>query len=113
MVANPEIYNGKRVKVSATLLAGIEDAAVFVDDYCRPALEKSTQIIADFKQKEYPSKSPVAKKLTQILRKSLQAEVTVVGVFTAPSRDTSHCPYGKCKLEVQRLLSAQTARHDK
>src|SRR5206468_3137866 len=85
MVASPEIYNGKRVKVSATLLAGIEDAAVFVDDYCRPALEKSTQIIADFKQREYPSKSPVAKKLTQILRRSQQAEVTVIGVFTAPS----------------------------
>lgn len=107
MVPNAGIYNGKTVQVSATLLAGIEDASVFIDQSCQPALDKTTQVLAEFSQKEYPFKSRLAKKLAKILKRSRQAKVTVVGVFTESTQTTPRCGYATCKLEIQRILSAE------
>jgi hypothetical protein len=107
MVANPDIYDGKTVKVTATLLAGIEDAAVFIDDSCRPALEKSTQIVADFKQGEYSYRSSIAKRLTKLLKKKQQAAVTVLAVFAAQGHYIGHQNCCRYRLEVQRLLAVK------
>lgn len=107
LMAHPSDYAGKPVTVRATLASGME-FSIFKDDLCQPAPDKTKLVLAKFASNQF--QSPIGKKLTKLLKKEQQAEVTVVGVFTDPGRFVGHQNCCRYELRVQQLLAIEAVR---
>jgi len=107
LVAHASDYAGKSVTVRATLASGME-FSIFTDGSCQPVPDKTKLVLAKFAGNQF--QSPIGKKLTKLLKKEQQAEVTVVGVFTDPGRLIGHQNCCRYELEVQRLLAIERVK---
>jgi hypothetical protein len=105
LLANPSRYSGKLVTIKGIYASG-EEYAILKDDSCQPAPDKTKLVLATFSSKRQ-FKSTLDKKLTKLLKKNQQAEVTVVGVFTDPGHNIGHQGCCRYKLEVQRVLRVE------
>lgn len=108
LVANADKYAGKPIKVRAILASGME-FTVLRDDTCQPAPGSGKQVLATFSE-GYNSESPVAKKLTKLLKTKRQAQVTVVGEFDDPGHAIGHQNCCRYKLEVQQILAVDAVK---
>jgi hypothetical protein len=102
LMAHPSDYAGKPVTVRATIASGME-FSIFTDNSCPPPPDKTKLVLAKFSSNQF--QSPIGKKLTKLLKKEKQAEVTVVGVFNDPGHFIGHQNCCRYKLEVQQLLA--------
>lgn len=108
LVDHPSEYSGKIVRLRATVVSGSE-FSILRDDSC-PAKENSTSgkhdvVLATFSQDVYDSKSPLNKKLTSLLKKNQQAEITTVGSFTDPGEYIGHQLCCRYEFAIQKLIS--------
>jgi hypothetical protein len=111
LVARPNEYAGRVVRLKATLASDMEELEIFRDDSCRPApaeMEGTHPIVqATFNESQYQFKSSIDKKLTKLLKKKKQARVIVVGVFTDPGHYFGHQLCCRYRLDVLELLSVE------
>ncbi len=107
LIAHPSDYAGKPVTVRATVANGIE-FSIFTDHSCQPAPDKTKLVLAKFPNEQL--QSPIGKKLTKLLKKKQQADVTVIGVFDDPGRFIGHQACCRYKLEVQQLLDVEKTK---
>jgi hypothetical protein len=110
LVAQPDQYAGKTVTLTATLASSME-FRFFKDDSCaarvNPTSGKSDLVEATFSQSQYDFKSPANKKLTKLLKRKQQAQVTLTGLFTDPGHYFGHQLCCRYQLDIQRLVSVQ------
>lgn len=107
LIAHPNNYAGRPVTVRATLESGME-RSVFVDDSCNPAPNNDKLVLATLVSTLF--QSPTGKKLSKLLKKKGQADVTVVGVFNDPGGLIGHQLCCRYELEVQQLLTVQEVK---
>lgn len=108
LVANANKYAGKPIKVRVVLASGME-FIVLRDDTCQPVPASGQQVLATFSD-GYDPESPLAKKLTKLLKTKQQAQVTVVGEFDDPGHSIGHQNCCRYKLEVQQILTVWLCR---
>src|SRR5258705_5624574 len=80
LMAHPNDYSGRQVKVTASLASG-EEFSIFTDDACRPTTQKNTVVLATFSEGKSKLGTPMDKRLWKVLDKNHQADVVVVGRF--------------------------------
>lgn len=108
LVSDPDKYAGKPIKVRAVLASGPE-FAVLRDDTCQPVPASGKRLLATFSE-DYDSESPLAKKLSKMLKTKQQAQVTVIGKFDDLGHATDHQNCCRYKLEVQQVLTVNEVK---
>ena len=110
LVSQPAEYAGKAVKLYATLASGPE-FQIIKDDFCHSAenQNKSDLLEASFDRDQYDFTSAVHKRLTKLLKKRRQAQVTVIGIFTDPGKYGGHQLCCRYQLKIQKLISVAEA----
>jgi putative heme iron utilization protein len=113
LLNHPSEYSGKTVRLQAIVASGLE-FSVLRDDSC-PAKENPTSgkhdvVLATFGKDVHDSKSPLNKKLTNLLKKNHQAEITTVGTFTDPGDYIGHQLCCRYEFSIQRLISVNDVR---
>lgn len=113
LVNHPSEYSGKTVRLQATVVSGSE-FSILRDDSCpakeNPATGKHDLVLATFSQDVYDFKSPLNKKLTNLLKKNQQAEINTVGRFTDPGEYVGHQLCCRYEFVIQKLISVGDAR---
>jgi hypothetical protein len=113
LLNHPSEYSGKTVRLHATVVSGLE-FSILRDDSCpakeNPATGKHDLVLATFSQDVYDSKSPLDKKLTNLLKTNQQAEITTVGKFTDPGEYIGHQLCCRYQFVIQKLLSVGDSR---
>ncbi|MBZ5533913.1 MAG: hypothetical protein LAO20_20990 [Acidobacteriia bacterium] len=113
LVARPQEYASKTVKIKATLASSTE-FQILRDDSCpspvNPSSGKSDLVEATFNQSQYDFKAAIHRKLTKLLKKRQQADVTVIGTFTDPGHYFGHQGCCRYQLDVQKLVSVEKSR---
>ncbi len=110
LLANAQSYAGRTVTLNATLVANFEFSAL-TDASCQPKPTevdgKHPLIQPRFDPGSYDPKSPLAKKLNKLLKKEVQARVTLIGVFVDPGQYFGHQLCCRYRLDVSKLVSVE------
>lgn len=105
-------YSGKIVRVQARVVSGPE-FSILRDDSCppkeNPASGKHDVVLATFDQDHFEFKSPLDKKLTKLLKRDEQAEITAIGNFIDPGRYIGHQLCCRYEFRIRELINVKTA----
>jgi len=107
LIKHPDRYNGKTVTVKATYGSGME-FSVFFDDECGKSTPNEDVIALATFSENARSNSLLYKKLRKVLKKSDEAQMTVVAKFTdGKSRVFGHQMCCRFCLEVLEILAVE------
>ena len=105
-------YSGKTVRVHARLISGPE-FSILRDDSCppkeNPASGKHDVALATFDQDHFEFKSPLNKKLTKLLKRDEQAEITAIGNFIDPGKYIGHQLCCRYEFRIRELINVNPA----
>jgi hypothetical protein len=112
LLANTQHYAGQTVTLNATFVANFEFSAL-ADASCQPKpieVDGNHPLIQPrFDSSNYDPKSPLAKKLNKLLKKEVQARVTLIGVFVDPGHYFGHQLCCRYRFDVSKLVSVEKA----
>jgi hypothetical protein len=116
LLAKPREFAGKEVKIKAILASNSEYQSLR-DDSCptvRNAASGKQEIVeVVFTEDETGATSDANKRLSHLLKKDGEAQVTVAGVFVDPEQDIGHLACCRYQLKVRKVLSVASASHNK
>ncbi len=112
LVDHANEYSGKAVRVQTRVVSGPE-FSILRDDSCppkeNPASGKHDVVLATFDQDHFEFKSPLNKKLTKLLKRNEQAEITAVGNFIDPGKDIGHQLCCRYEFRIRELINVKAA----
>jgi hypothetical protein len=110
LLNRPAEYSGKTIRLTATVLPGLE-FSILSDDDCpskvNPASGKHDLVLVTNSESRKDFKSTLNKKLTKLLRKNQQAEITAVGAFKDPGQYMGHQLCCRYEFVIQELIAVQ------
>lgn len=114
LVDHPAEYSGKVVRIQAKVLSG-EEFSILGDDSCppqeSPKFPNPPLVLATYDQVHFDFNSPLNKKLdkklTKVLKRNEQAEITAVGKFIDPGEYMGHQLCCRYKFQIRQLIAVK------
>jgi len=103
-------YSGKQIQIQARVISGAE-FSILRDDSCppkeNPASGKHEVVLATFNEGRFDFNSPLNRKLTKILKRNRQAEITAVGSFIDPGTYVGHQLCCRYEFRIGELIAVK------
>jgi hypothetical protein len=103
-------YSGKQVQIQARVISGPE-FSILRDDSCppkeNPASGKSDLVLATYDEGRFDFNSPLRRKLSKILKRNRQAEITAAGSFIDPGKYTGHQLCCRYEFRIGELIAVK------
>ena len=110
LLNRPTESSGKFVRLTATVSAGFE-FSILSDDDCPAKLNSSSGehdvVLVTFSENRRDFKSALDKKLTKLLKKNQQAEITATGTFKDPGQYMGHQLCCRYEFVIQELIAVR------